>query len=267
MSKINDYLSIGEMSKLTGASIKSLRYYETIGVLKPAYIQPSSGYRYYQINQATLIYLIQSCIEFDVPLKEITRFLDANGDFQYEGLLAYGKEIAAKKLEYILQKYEFISKAQERLAKMSVYENLEGAYEREMPKKLFLKLPITESAGVADVYKLLVEAYDKLDLPPTVFEWLEYGSFYQFQGASCQRFLFLELPADYPDDQPGTQVIPGGVYQCLQHGTDQIENARQLFPGAGEDFFAIETEIPTRVFDIGNPIRELRVLKEGKNHG
>ena len=43
----NELLSIGEAAKLKQVSVKSLRYYETIGILKPAYVDPSSGYRYY----------------------------------------------------------------------------------------------------------------------------------------------------------------------------------------------------------------------------
>ncbi len=39
--------SIGKLSKLTGVHVQSLRYYETIGILKPAYIDPESHYRYY----------------------------------------------------------------------------------------------------------------------------------------------------------------------------------------------------------------------------
>ncbi len=39
--------SIGKLAKLTGVHIQSLRYYETIGILRPAMIDPDSGYRYY----------------------------------------------------------------------------------------------------------------------------------------------------------------------------------------------------------------------------
>ena len=54
MKKINDtkenprfdLISIGDLSKLTGVNIKSLRYYEKIGVLLPAYVDPDSRYRY-----------------------------------------------------------------------------------------------------------------------------------------------------------------------------------------------------------------------------
>ena len=42
------YLSIGAVSKRKGVSIKSLRYYDRIGVLRPAYINKDTNYRYYK---------------------------------------------------------------------------------------------------------------------------------------------------------------------------------------------------------------------------
>ena len=39
-------LTIGELSKRTGCSIKALRYYDLIGLWKPVYVDPNSNYRY-----------------------------------------------------------------------------------------------------------------------------------------------------------------------------------------------------------------------------
>lgn len=43
--------SIGEVSKIKGITIKALRYYHKMGILEPSYIDESSGYRYYSIEQ------------------------------------------------------------------------------------------------------------------------------------------------------------------------------------------------------------------------
>ena len=68
----NELLSIGEAAKLKQVSAKSLRYYETIGILKPAYVDPSSGYRYYSPNQMIDLDVILTCIELGIPLKSLT---------------------------------------------------------------------------------------------------------------------------------------------------------------------------------------------------
>lgn len=46
-----NYFSIGEVSKIKGVSIRTLRFYDKIGLFKPTYVDPDTGYRYYGIEQ------------------------------------------------------------------------------------------------------------------------------------------------------------------------------------------------------------------------
>ena len=62
------FLSIGNMSKLTGIHIKSLRYYENIGVLIPAYVDPQTKYRYYSYQQIPNVMALRFCLELGIPL-------------------------------------------------------------------------------------------------------------------------------------------------------------------------------------------------------
>ena len=48
---MDGYMTIGEVAKVKQISIKALRYYEKIGILKPAYCDPNTGYRYYKNEQ------------------------------------------------------------------------------------------------------------------------------------------------------------------------------------------------------------------------
>ena len=40
---MDGYMTIGEVAKVKQISIKALRYYEKIGILKPAYCDPDTG--------------------------------------------------------------------------------------------------------------------------------------------------------------------------------------------------------------------------------
>jgi MerR-like DNA binding protein len=51
-------LSIGEFSRMTFLSVKTLRHYHDTGLLAPARIDPSSGYRYYDVSQVTTAQVI-----------------------------------------------------------------------------------------------------------------------------------------------------------------------------------------------------------------
>lgn len=67
------YMSIGEFASLRNVDLNSLRYYEKISVLKPAYCDPSSGYRYYTPDQLALLDVIFFAKSLGMPLN---RFLN-----------------------------------------------------------------------------------------------------------------------------------------------------------------------------------------------
>ena len=46
-----DLLPIGKMAALNRVTVSTLRLYDEKGLLKPRYIDPQTGYRYYDINQ------------------------------------------------------------------------------------------------------------------------------------------------------------------------------------------------------------------------
>ena len=91
-------LSIGEASKLKNVSIKALRYYEKIGIFKPAYIDPQSGYRYYSPAQLFDLDVILTCNELDIPLKRILDYQTKHGT-DLRQLLKEGAKIAELKIQ------------------------------------------------------------------------------------------------------------------------------------------------------------------------
>lgn len=50
---------IGEFSKMTDLSIRTLRYYDSIGLLIPYEIDRFTGYRYYTDDNLSEVYLIK----------------------------------------------------------------------------------------------------------------------------------------------------------------------------------------------------------------
>jgi DNA-binding transcriptional MerR regulator len=69
-------LPIGRFSRLCRISIKSLRHYDELGLLKPAEVDEASGYRYYDLAQAERAERIRLFRTLDMPLDEIREFLD-----------------------------------------------------------------------------------------------------------------------------------------------------------------------------------------------
>ena len=72
---MKNYLTIGDLAKLKGVSVKALRYYEKIGILKPDYINPENNYRYYHPKQLIKVDFIIALLELNVPLKKFHDYI------------------------------------------------------------------------------------------------------------------------------------------------------------------------------------------------
>lgn len=64
-------LSIGEFSKICGVTTRTLRHYDTIGLIKPNHIHPVTGYRFYDVSQLRQMLLINRLKDYDFSLEEI----------------------------------------------------------------------------------------------------------------------------------------------------------------------------------------------------
>lgn len=74
---MNGLLSIGDFSRMTFLSVKTLRHYHDVGLLEPARVDDSSGYRYYRLDQVGTAQLIRRFRSLDLPVDEVRAVLAA----------------------------------------------------------------------------------------------------------------------------------------------------------------------------------------------
>lgn len=72
--------SIGEFSRITGLTVKALRFYQEKNLLIPALIDPDSQYRYYRVDQIQRARTISQLRQLQLPLRDIQRILSASND-------------------------------------------------------------------------------------------------------------------------------------------------------------------------------------------
>ena len=71
-------LAIGAFADAAHLSLKALRLYAQLGILTPSYVDPDSGYRYYDAMQLQRARLIRLLRQIDMPLATIRRVLAAS---------------------------------------------------------------------------------------------------------------------------------------------------------------------------------------------
>lgn len=70
-------VTIGEFSRLTHLSVKTLHHYHEIGLLAPARIDASSGYRRYETAQVPIAQLIRRLRDLQMPLAQVRAVVEA----------------------------------------------------------------------------------------------------------------------------------------------------------------------------------------------
>ena len=70
-------LSIGDFSRMTYLSVKALRHYHDVGVLEPAEIDATTGYRFYLPSQVGLAQMIRRLRDLGMPLDEVRTIMQA----------------------------------------------------------------------------------------------------------------------------------------------------------------------------------------------
>lgn len=91
----NMRLSIGETAALFGISVRTLRYYDEIGLVKPLEIS-DSGYRYYGENEISKLQQVMFYRELELSLKEIAHIFDSP---DYDSRQALEKHLEMLKLK------------------------------------------------------------------------------------------------------------------------------------------------------------------------
>ena len=69
-------LKVGEFARLAQVSVRLLHHYDHIGLLSPARVDQSSGYRYYTADQLARLHRILALKDLGLSLEEIARLLD-----------------------------------------------------------------------------------------------------------------------------------------------------------------------------------------------
>ena len=80
--------SIGEFAGLGRVSVRMLRHYDAIGLLRPAHVDPHSGYRFYTAAQLRLLNRVTALKDLGFSLQQVQTLIDEKvGTAELRGML------------------------------------------------------------------------------------------------------------------------------------------------------------------------------------
>ena len=132
-------MQIKEFAKLTGVSVRTLHYYDEIGLIKPALVDAQNGYRFYDENSLLRMQEILFYRELDFPLKSILEIL-SSPDYDKQKALAEQRkllELKKERLEKIIDALDRATKGKVTMAAFdnSDYETARKQYEVEAKER------------------------------------------------------------------------------------------------------------------------------------
>ena len=248
---------IGDFSRMTHLSVKALRFYHDQGLLEPARIDPSSGYRFYDPGQAPVAQVIRRFRDLDMPLDQVRAVLKApDVETRTKEIITHLNAMEAKLAEL-------------QMSVSSLRALLEGTAVR--PEVEFRSILATRALAVrgtvtvqeawawgTDVFGEIYGRIEQADLTPAgpggaLFP----AGFFELHEAELTAFVPVDGPvADGPvADGP---VAGGG--RATVTTIPGVEAAVMLHRGSPADsdqtYGALGTIVAERAIGIEGPIRE-----------
>jgi DNA-binding transcriptional MerR regulator len=109
-----ELLSIGAFSVLVGLSVPALRHYDEVGVLKPASVDPRTGYRYYDHGQVHRARTVRALRAVDLPIDELRNVIESEDDTYLREVLTTHRERMSDRAYALKQQLEALEEFIER---------------------------------------------------------------------------------------------------------------------------------------------------------
>ncbi|MFR4003525.1 MAG: MerR family DNA-binding transcriptional regulator [Romboutsia timonensis] len=248
-------LTIGELSKRTGCSIKALRYYDLIGLLKPVYVDPNSNYRYYNFEQTRMVELIQICINLSIPLKEVKDLVfKDNNKIDYIQLIEYGKKITEEKISSLNNSLSFLNFLQEDIERINSYSDYESK-EFNFDEKYYYTIPLFEDEMNDNFYKLLDDMFNEC-FSKNLYIKHDYGVIINIKDDVVTKFVACEV---YKIDSNIENIIKvkEGTFLCKKTSSFNFDDICDMFSDVGCNDKTIIIS-PGYNYDFSSPYFEVK---------
>lgn len=244
----NILLPIGKMAEINHITISTLRLYDKLGLLPPRYIDPETGYRYYDVYQNARLDMIAYMKEVGMSLGEIKNVLQREDVSIIEEVLAKKNELLHEQMRELKSRHSAVERAIasiERYRKSPVTGTTSLEY---IDRRYTWGIPCRSNfyeGDIGEYEKVLIEL--RKELIAHSFQHIHsyhIGTSISAENFQAQRFIpgevfiFLER-SEW--NQPVLRALDSGMYACmyLDQYNDEIPSAKKLLRFCTENHYCI----------------------------
>lgn len=244
---------IGDFSRLSRVSVKALRYYDEIGLLKPVSVDRFTGYRYYSADQLPRLNRIIVLRNLGLSLEEVSRMLDDNLSIDHIKQMLQVKQAEIR---------ERLQEDERRLGQ--VEEWLRQTEKEGIMPEYQIAIKKVEPQLIASIRDVLPTYGDVGQLYGEIFKYL--GKKWVFKPAGpvmliCHDGEYKESDVDVEAAVPIGKNVPGSdrvkVYELPTLEQAACTVYKGPYEGIGEAYNALMAWIERNGYQITGPDREL----------
>ena len=216
-------MTIKEFSRLCGCNPKTIRYYDHVDLLKPVKVDSTTGYRYYDEDQALQYVKIKNLQIAGFSIEEIKGLLDADNDTVFNAFSEKIKdqEDRLRKTREIQQSYlDEVNRMKEKVSQF---------------RKGVLNL--TENYDPMEEFGISAEEYKQI---------LDSLTGYLESRKLSETHFDYDLPSDgeQPEEEPEyLDILNNPDYEvlCEQHGWEHVREVMDRFtvPDDGKEYMLL----------------------------
>ena len=244
----DNLIPIGKMAAMNRVSVPTLRLYDEKGLLKPRYVDPETGYRYYDIDQNARLDMIAYMKELGMSLAQIAQVLQKEDISLIEELLSQKNEQIHEQMRQLKAQHDAVERAIlsiERYRKSPTTGTLSLEY---IDRRYIWGMPCTENFYASDIHSYEHSLHTlRQRLSEQGLEQVHsynVGTTISRENFLCERYvagqIFLFVGRSVPA-AANLQLVDSGMYACvyLDNYDDEVDYARRLRAYCEENGYGI----------------------------
>lgn len=269
---MKNLFSIGEVSKIKEITIKALRYYHKMGILIPKYIDETTGYRYYSIEQFIYIDVIKGCRALGTSISELQEIFKECDTEKLLKFLDKKKEEAKeniKKMKEVIQNIDKLNDSVQNSRKILSNGEIEIKYFEE---RYIVVAPCKESGCLKEL--LYYSDLDKIIKEKDIQIKIEKGIIYNVSSLEevTPIYVFSEIKEGINiNNDENIKILPKGNYLTLSYSKDnEDERVWKIIEYAKQNNLKvnsfIEMELFNDFFNIDSYSCQIQMLVENNHY-
>ena len=235
------YYSIGKMAELNNVSVPTLRLYDEMGLLKPKYINPDTGYRYYDINQNSRLDMIIYMKELGLNLTQIGYALEQGDIMLIEQILMEKNEQLHAQMRELKLTHNAVERAINSLERYRKSPAPGMASLEYIDQRYVLGIPCRDNFYEKDIEsyeKALIQLREHLkeDGVQKIHTYnigtsIKESDYTRDQMIPDQIFAFVDKPIiDQLKNRDSYHLLESGMYACIYSDSyeDELKYAKLL---------------------------------------